>query len=370
MSLDTGTISFRAFYLRDDIAFCPADVLNAMGAKAAPDLATAAVEKPSGWVGPDHLLDRDLSPDHCVCGDWLHVQLMQAERKVPESLLKAACKAEEAAELKARGGDWLPRAVRAELKQRTAAYLRSQAQPTLSGVGVWINTKTRMMLAEATTDGKVDWVSPAVKEVTGCLPILATPETAAIKAGVNANDLEPSRFADTAGDAPVRVALGQEFLTFLFWRYERDGGAFRLDVHGRDMGYLLEGPLTFYREGHGAHEVGIRKGNPLNSREAVTCLSTGKLLRKAKFVLAVDDKTWTAIVDDTFCFKSVKLPLGEGATPYEKFVERTGDVVTFLAAWFGLYQGFVKVRSDAKAWGLVAADVREWVTARNGGRSV
>jgi hypothetical protein len=292
---------------------------------------------------------------------------MQSERKVPETLLRAACQAEEAMELKARGGEILARHVRAEIRQRVSDGLRRLAQPTLSGIGIWFNIRTRTLLAEATTDAKIDQLCPSIKEVLGCLPICATPETAAIVlAKLNANDLDPAGFG-MAADAPARVALGQEFLTFLFWRYDRDGGAFRLDLHGRELGYMLEGPLTFFREGQGAHEVAIRKGSPLNSREAVTCLSTGKLLSKAKFVMADGADMYTALVDDTFVFHSVKLPPGEGCSPYERFQERAGHMVTFLTAWFGLYQQFLAVRADAKAWALASAEIREWIDIRNGG---
>ncbi len=240
-------------------------------------------------------------------------------------------------------------------------YLREDC-----GIGVWINVRTRVMIAEATTDGKIDTVSPAVKEALGCLPILATADTAAIKmCGVNRNDLDPVMLGGTEGTR--EVLLGMEFLTFLWWRYDRDGGAFRLETHGRMLGYMLEGPLTFFHEGQGAHEVGIRRGNPLNSREAVTCMSTGKLLRKAKFVMADGPDLYTALVDDGFCFTSVKLPKGDGASPYERFQERASYMVVFITAWFGLYKQFIAIRSDAKAWALAVDEIREWIAVRNGG---
>ena len=53
---------------------------------------------------------------------------------------------------------------------------------------------------------------------------------------------------------------------------------------------MLEGPLTFFREGEGAHEAVLRKGTPLNSREAGTALYCGKKLKRAKLVLAEGDR--------------------------------------------------------------------------------
>jgi hypothetical protein len=318
MSLETGTASFRMFYVPE--CSNPEEAtatMDRLAKRVLPDLERVVGETADGWVGPRHMMDRDLSLENVACHGWLRLQYVKACRKVPDTLLQALCKEEEQAELKARGCDCLPRAVRAEIKQRVLECQIRKAQPTLAGIGVWICTDQRVLLAEAVTDCKIDAFSPAFREVFRTLPICATPETAALKLhGVNANDLRPASWTpDATREPPVETYLGMEFLTWLFWRYEATGGVFQTRLHGPELGYMLEGPLTFYREGAGAFEVNIRKGNPLNSREAMACLLDGKMLSKARFVMASADRPWCATVDATFGFGSLRLQKGEAFEP-------------------------------------------------------
>ena len=367
MSLESGTISFRMFYLRD--SGTPAlQALENLTREALPDLISMTGETATGWCGPRHMMDRDVSLANIACHGWLRLQLVKAVRKVPDSLILAECKIAEQAECKARDIDLLPRAVRAEIKQRVRECLMVKAQPTLSGIGVWLETEKRVMLAEATTDSKIDSLSPMFMHAFGTLPILATPETAALKMlNANVNDLDPVTYTPDTGKEPNHeMALGMEFLTWLMWRYEKTGGAFTTRLHGPQIGYMLEGPLTFYHAGQGAHEVCIRKGSPLNSREAMACLLEGKLLRKAKFVMATGDNMWTATVDDGFLFSALKLPPGDGMDDEQRFAERSLRLMEFLDAWFCLFGLFVSERVAANVWASRAISIREWIAKRNG----
>lgn len=369
MSLETGTASFRMFYVPE--CGSPEEAgatMDRLAKKALPDLERTVGETADGWCGPRHMMDRDLSLENIACHGWLRLQYVKACRKVPDTLLQAHCKEEERAEARARGCDFLPRAVRAEIRQRVREALAAKAQPALAGIGVWIGTERGVLLAEATTDSKIDAFSPAFREVFRTLPICATPETAALKLhGVNANDLSPLSYTpDATRERPVETCLGMEFLTWLFWRYEETGGVFQTRLHGRELGYMLEGPLTFYREGAGAFEVNIRKGNPLNSPEAMACLLDGKLLSKARFVMASGEHTWCATVDATFGFGSLRLPRGEEVDPDGVFAERSLFVMEFLDAWFALYGIFIGERVAGNVWPSRVRDIRAWIAKRNG----
>jgi hypothetical protein len=183
----------------------------------------------------------------------------------------------------------------------------------------------------------------------------------------NVNDLDPVTYTPNPRTEPSPdVALGMEFLTWLMWRYEETGGEFHTRLHGPQIGYMLEGPLTFFHAGQGAHEVCIRKGSPLNSREAMACLLEGKLLRKAKFVMAKDSNVWTATVDDGFLFAALKLPPGEGGDQAERFYERAQFLTEFLDAWFCLFGLFMAERVSATVWALRVCSIRDWIAKRNG----
>ena len=366
MSLNQGTASFRKFYLSRGSRVTGDAQIETLQRAALPDMADViGNEAVVGWCGPRHMMDGDVSMDNIACHGWLRLQLVKAVRKVPPSLLKAECALEQQAELQARGCQYLPRAVKAEIKQRVTDMLIGKAQTSLSSVGTWVNEEAGYLLAETTTDSKIDFFSPRFKAVFGVMPIVATPETVAMgDHQINHNDIEPVMFTpDASKEPPTRTDFGMEFLTWLFWAWDKNGGNFTTP-DGRECAYMLEGPLTFFREGTGAHEVSIRKGSPLNSREAMACLLDGKMLRKVKFVLADGDNIWKATVDSSFLFGSLKVPKGEALDG--DGAERAMFVTEFLDAWFALYGKFLSDRTDGAKWSETLASIREWIAAKNG----
>ena len=362
MGFDTGSVSFRLFALSR--AFGPADVA-AFARHAAPPIETLSSEPIFGWVGGRHLLDRNLTEETCVMGGYLHATYMRAERKIPESLLRAHCRLEEEIELRARETTELPRAVRAEIRQRIQEQLLPTMPPTLSGLPVVVDFRQDLLLAAAMSDKQIDVLSPYFRETTGVMPILLTADTAALKRKrVNANDLSPVNYSpDPAAEPAAEPTLGMDFLTWLWYFWESEGGILRRSG-GQQIGLMLEGPLTFFREGEGAHEAVLRKGTPLNSREAGTALYCGKKLKRAKLVLAEGDRMWSATVDADFGIRSLKLPKGEQIDPVGKFQERMLLIETYWSVFFELFDRFLDLRTTPARWADTLAGIQTWVGRR------
>lgn len=363
MGFDSGSVSFRLFHLRNRFT---RDSVVKFAAMAAPPIETLGSEPIQGWVSGRHLLDRDIREETCVSGAYLHVALMRAERKIPEALLRAYCRLEEEAELKARNADVLPRQVRTEIRTRVREQLLPTMPPTLSGLPVAVDFRNDMMLAAAMSDQQIDRLSPYFRETTGSLPVLYTAEVAALmRKQVNANDLEPASFSPSADAEPgADPALGLDFLTWLWYTWEKEGGVFHLEQGGEPLGFMLEGPLTFFREGEGAHEAVLRKGSPLLSREAGTALLCGKKLKRAKLTLARGEQQWTATVDADFSFRSLKVPKGEQFDPVGRFEERMMLIETYWQTFLALFDRFLDVRADRRAWGNALAGLHAWVERR------
>jgi hypothetical protein len=359
MAFDNGSVSFRLFYLQHPY---DSGLVDAFARNAAPPIASLNRDPISGWVSWRHLFDREITDATCVMGPYLHAQLMRAEKKVPASLLRAHVQMEEDIERRARETDHLPRAVKAEIKQRVTESLLPKMPPTLSSIPVVVDFRNSLLLASAMTDKQIDTLSPAFKETADALPVLLTPETAALRRKqVNANDLEPVSFSpDTTLDPPHEGTLGMDFLTWLWFAWEKEGGVYHLP-DGREFGVMLEGPLTFFREGQGAHEAVLRKGSPLNSREAGTALLCGKKLKRAKVVVAHNDEVYSATMDADFAFRSVKLPKGEQIEPAGKFEERMLFIETFWSVWLTLYDRFLDLRADPKQWPKTLGAMRTWI---------
>lgn len=359
MAFDSGSLSFRLFYLQQT---CDSSIIDAFAQHAAPPIASLNRDPISGWVTGRHLFDREIVEEKCLFGPYLHAQLMRAEKKVPASLLRAHVKMEEDVEMRARETGYLPRAVKAEIKQRVTESLLPAMPPTLSSIPAVVDFRNGMLLASAMSDKQIDTLSPAFKETVGTLPILLTPETAAIRRRqINANDLDPVNFSpDASLEPPVENTLGMDFLTWLWFAWEKEGGVYHLP-DGREFGIMLEGPLTFFREGQGAHEAVLRKGSPLNSREAGTALFCGKKLKRTKVVIAHNDEVFSATMDADFAFRSLKVPKGEQAEPAGKFEERMLFVETFCTAWFTLYDRFLDLRTDPQQWPKTLDAMRRWI---------
>jgi len=359
MAFDIGSVSFRIFYLQKSY---DSGLIDGFAQHVAPPITSLNRDPITGWVTGRHLFDREITEEKCLFGPYLHAQLMRAEKKVPASLLRAYLRMEEDVELRARETDFLPRAVKAEIKQRVTESLLPSMPPTLSSIPTVVDFRNDLLLAAAMSDKQIDTLSPVFKETAGTLPILLTPETAAIRRKqVNANDLEPISFSpDTTLEPPLESTLGMDFLTWLWFTWEKEGGVYHLP-DGREFGIMLEGPLTFFREGQGAHEAVLRKGSPLNSREAGTALLCGKKLKRAKVVIAHNDEVYSATMDADFAFRSLKLPKGEQTEPAGKFEERMLFIETFWTAWLSLYDRFLDLRTDPKQWPKTLDAMRQWI---------
>jgi len=360
MAFDSGSVSFRLFYLQQSY---DSGLVDAFARHAAPAIASLNKDPISGWVSGRHLFDRELTEEKCLFGPYLHAQLMRAEKKIPASLLRAHVKMEEDLELRAREVEHLPRAAKAEIKQRVTDALLPGMPPTLTSIPAVVDFRNDLLIAAALSDKQIDTLSPAFKETAGSLPILLTPETAALRRKqVNANDLDPVNFSpDDSVEPPAEAALGMDFFTWLWFVWEKEGGVYHLP-DGREFGVMLEGPLTFFREGQGAHEAVLRKGTPINSREAGTALFCGKKLKRAKVVIGQGDAVMSATVDADFAFRSLKLPKGEQEDAIGKFQERMLFIETFWSAWLSLYDRFLDLRTDPKQWAKTLDAMRQWIT--------
>ncbi len=360
MTFDTGNISFRIFYLQQKY---DSGVIEDLAKRACPPVDALQRDPISGWVTWRHLFDRELTDEVCVLGPYLHAQLLKAEKKIPPTLLRAYVKMEEDLEKRARKAEFLPRAVKTEIKQRVTEALLPKMPPTLTSIATVLDFRNNLLLSSAMSDKQLEALVPPFKESFRSAPILLSPATAAMsRKRINVLDLEPVSFSpDLTLDAPLESTPGMDFFTWLWFIWDKEGGVGHLP-DGSEFGIMLEGPLTFFREGKGAHEVLLRKGTPLNSREAGTALLCGKKLKRAKIVIAHRDEVFSATLDADFAIRSLKLPKTEQDDPVGKFCERMLFVETFWSAWLALYDRFLDVRTDPTRWPQTLDTMRKWIT--------
>lgn len=357
MSFEKSNISFRLFYIGDSLS---ESAIEKFAANAAPPISTLSTSPIEGWVTWRHLFDREITEEGCFFQPWLHLNHLLAEKKVPPALLRAYCTMEEDIECRARGIRFLPRKVKSEIKARVFEQLQPEMPPTLSGLPVVVNFQEHLAFAEALSDGNIDRFSRFFKITTDVQPIMMTPDAFALqRKQVNQNDLLPASFTDDPNVADdVGCNLGLEFLTWLWYHWEVNGSTFTSRI-GEQCGYMLEGPVTFYQDGKGAHEALFRKGEPLSGREPFIALLCGKKLKRVKLTLAAGENVWAVTVDSDFCFRGLKLPK-DPENPDPTFNDRMHSVQLFLDNFLDLYDTFLMLRKDAAAWDKCQDEVCKW----------
>lgn len=362
MGFEKGSLSFRMFFASRDLG---TDDVDKFAAQALPPLNTLVEEEVHGWVAGRHLLDRNITEENAYLGGYLRLTLTQAKKKVPISLLQAECAVEEMAVMEAEDKQYLNQQMRSEIKQQVKERLLPEMPPQLKGIDFVFDERSHMIYASATSDKQVDAFVLGLMQTSGCSAEPADPDTIALKAaGIDVHNWGPASFSDALEDGMVDGTAGREFLMWLWYSSEKRGGIAQIPDVG-EMAYMVEGPLTFVMEGKGAHEITLRKGEPMLSAEARTALVSGKKLKKAKLQFVRGEEVWAFTFDaDEFVFRSLKLPQTETFDRVGKFQERMVLLETFRKSFFHLYEAFVKERNDSREWKETKDAMRKWVADR------
>lgn len=363
MSFESGSISCRVFLLPRAL---PDDAVARLAAHAAPPLEAISAEETSGWVSGRHLLDRAITDESAYHAGFLRVALRLGQRKIPPSLLQAECRMEELAQMAAENRPFLNRTRRSEIRKAVAERLLPNMPPHLKSIPLVHQPECPMLYAGALGVGQCDLLTTRFQRTMGFGLLPMTPSVAAAqRRRVDIEDLRPTSLSPDIPDEAMPAAAGREFLTWLWFVGEAQGGRINLDGIG-EAALLIEGPLTFVHEGHGAHETILRRGEPVNSAEAKTCLLSGKKLKQARLTLAVGDDNWVCTVDaDEFIFRGLSLPEREpDLDALSRFQGRILLLDRFRDLFYGLYDHFIDRRRDVPRWGETKRQIHEWVRTR------
>ncbi len=384
MSFESGALAFHLFYLPK--AFKP-DEIALFEARMMPPLNTLGAEPIHGWAGPQHALDRDLSEEHCWHGDWLWFSYVKAQKKPPASLVRATLLSELELERRARNVEVLPRAAKTDVRERVMEDLTQHAQPSFASMECAVDLRGGTLFAGAMNDGAMQVLCPFFRETSGRMPVLCCPESAAYRLrGLDCNNLELLNMTHNPEiSVASEVCVGDEFLTWLFYRWETKGPDFMLG--DEKCGMMFEGPLTFSGEkAPGCHETLLRNGTPLDTPELGIAVWNGKRLRRARLTLVKNDWIVSATVDGRdFSFRAMRVDpakkqaqadavdeMPSMATAAEKregnqkltVDERLDRARFYTDAFLHLYGEFLDLRADPTGWKTVLAGMHKWIDAR------
>ncbi len=164
----------------------------------------------------------------------------------------------------------------------------------------------------------------------------------------------------------IDAVLGQEFLTWLWFRSEKNGNVFQTPK-GEEFNLYLEQKLTV-RGGEGDNvETASVSGPNAQFSEAKLGIRHGKRVDRALVRFELDAGDWTIqLKADDFSLNSYKTPkvdtkLEEGDDPDSPFLEKMYLLergVSFLDA---VYRTFLELRVSA-AWSNELHEFNDWLT--------
>lgn len=163
--------------------------------------------------------------------------------------------------------------------------------------------------------------------------------------------------------------LGQDFLTWLWFKSEERGGSINVPAEGMDIQISFEKHMLLeYGEGE-SHEKVICRGLQTELQEARTGLVMGKKLEQARIRLGRGDYEWLLTIGATLMeFRSVKPPKTEDSVDDRdnpdsiagRVLDRIGMMETALRTIDELYRMFLAVRTGPE-WEKELARLRAWV---------
>ncbi len=160
--------------------------------------------------------------------------------------------------------------------------------------------------------------------------------------------------------------LGQEFLTWLWYRSDTSSQAFT-DKNGRAFGVSLEKRMTVEGGDGDNHETAAVSGACSPLREARFGLAQGKKVTRCLLQLSRDEMDFQLVLKaEDFSLNSLKTPKVESDNPDDDpdalVLEKIALIEACTDMMDSLYQAFLTVRLDPAAWAREMASIARWTS--------
>jgi hypothetical protein len=385
MGFASGSISFRRFaVMGDSPKVIEQSMLDALSEHA---LRVGEVGAPEeieyGWSGGRHILDGTFSFDHNVFGDALIFGLRIDTNRVPGELKKAYQLMEEEAQAAQNPSGFISKNQKRDAKEITARKIEDDLRS-----GQFRRSKLIQVLWDLPSQTVYCSASASTEEILleifertfklNLLPVsagtlaLQTMEPKGKRRDYE--DLRPTRFVmGPEGEGQLaeypwvakgpepKDFLGNEFLVWLWHEADRNGGIVGT-TKGRDATILFDRSLDLDCVYGATGKDSLRGEGPTRMPEALDALRSGKVPRKAGFIMDASGLQYSFNFNgETFGIGSLKLPEVEDAeTPRVVFEERITMLRDFCEAIDGLFETFLKSRGSS-SWEGQTTLLRRWI---------
>lgn len=155
--------------------------------------------------------------------------------------------------------------------------------------------------------------------------------------------------------------LGEEFLTWIWFRSELQDGHFQLGEDDR-LEIFFDDQLTLETYRAEAERHRLSGGAPSFSPEAKQALRQGKRVTKAKLRLGKEGREWVVTVNaQTLGLSGMKIPAVLSKQDDDRFFERMYLIEEAENALRMLYRNFLEIRLDRTQWPAELSRIRQWV---------
>jgi len=152
--------------------------------------------------------------------------------------------------------------------------------------------------------------------------------------------------------------LGEEFILWLWMRGLTEGGT--SGQAGDQSALFIDDAVQLATERGDVKELGLRKGNPAESREAFEALSRGMRPNKAKVRLLSGDMEWTFMLSAaTLDVSTMKLPPTQAKDLQGKVADRLFLLEEGTAHLERRFAAFLVLRAQESE--ALQQDLRAWV---------
>jgi len=165
----------------------------------------------------------------------------------------------------------------------------------------------------------------------------------------------------------VSLALGQEFLTWLWFAGETSNGLFR--TREGEVFFVMVEQKVSVQGGEGeAKETAVCSGPMAELREARMGLRNGKKVNKAKVRVEKDEVSWQVLLDaSNFTLQGLKTPkvemkLEEGEDPDSRILEKIYLLEKCTDYLDVVFARFLALRFSPQ-WPEETARLRRWLEA-------
>lgn len=160
--------------------------------------------------------------------------------------------------------------------------------------------------------------------------------------------------------------LGEEFLTWLWFRIETEGGDFEVS-HGRSIGVSFDDFLCLAPAGDEETTQTLRAGTPTRTSEARAGLRNGRRLQQAKLILALGELQWQFVLDGpSMTLRSIKLPDDdpESNEPGDRSRERAANFALVHELLEQVYGQFLRIRLKSSYLSNEGEAQAHWMASR------